>query len=419
MESREIIEFCSGYKKKYIYGCGKNGRVLCTFLGEHDVDIDGFIVSKIENEECVLGKRVLSVDVFVSEDHDSCVLIGVGDKNRGEVLSKVKEKGIKDYLEIPSKTLLGLELYTDFMESIQAKKSTCVLYYHRVCERPYDVWKLAVRPDEFEKQMRFLKENYHIRRLSDQDGYSGMSIAVTFDDGYYDNYVYAYPILKKYEIPAIFFVSTGYIDNKKMFWSDILEDIVFCNSDIPPYILMNGIKYFLVTDEDKKRFCYEIHPYLKALLPEEREIELIKIAEALRTNIRFKEEYRVMTSSEIQEIAQEGLVEIGGHSVTHSQMSALPKERQKQEILVSKKTLEEICKKQVNCFAYPYGSMADYDNHTEAIAKECGFQITVTTSPGLWIKEKGNLGIPRNVVSAESDLVGLQKTIRKIPFLYG
>ena len=77
----------------------------------------------------------------------------------------------------------------------------------------------ATTPDDFETQMEYLKSEFTVislvdfqtLRQSDSDLPDKVAV-ITFDDGYEDNYQYAFPILKKLELPATIFVSTAYID---------------------------------------------------------------------------------------------------------------------------------------------------------------------------------------------------------------
>ena len=88
-----------------------------------------------------------------------------------------------------------------------------ILMYHSVGDTD-NITKLSVSPENFERQMKFLKDNrYNVITLEKMAGYIRegkrppyKSIAITFDDGYYNNYQYAYPVLKKSDLPATIFI---------------------------------------------------------------------------------------------------------------------------------------------------------------------------------------------------------------------
>jgi peptidoglycan/xylan/chitin deacetylase (PgdA/CDA1 family) len=97
--------------------------------------------------------------------------------------------------------------------------------YHRVCplyfkkQIPY----ANVYPEEFERQIDYLRSNYQaitlaeFLRRSNMKEIKGDEVCITFDDGFRDNYLYAFPILKRYEVPASFFLVTKYIGTGKLF----------------------------------------------------------------------------------------------------------------------------------------------------------------------------------------------------------
>lgn len=111
-----------------------------------------------------------------------------------------------------------------------------VLMYHRVdyvspnasaLERD-----LTVSPEEFERQVRHLiNSGFHVVRLSEIEDavtsrrpFAEPMVAITFDDGYIDNYTRAFPILKRYNAPATIFIVTDTVGTKEhLSWGQIEE----------------------------------------------------------------------------------------------------------------------------------------------------------------------------------------------------
>lgn len=93
-----------------------------------------------------------------------------------------------------------------------------VFMYHHVAPNPGDM--ITVTPDIFDSQMRSVKEGgYRTLSLDETAAFiSGAFVpkercaVITFDDGYLDNYIHAYPVLKKYGLNAAVFLVTGWVD---------------------------------------------------------------------------------------------------------------------------------------------------------------------------------------------------------------
>lgn len=97
------------------------------------------------------------------------------------------------------------------------KRGVLILNYHSVNPD----YKFSTSPYDFEEQMLFLKENYEVISLDDLNSpdfnplmIDKVKVIITFDDGYEDNFLYAYPILRKYNLPATIFITTDFIFNK-------------------------------------------------------------------------------------------------------------------------------------------------------------------------------------------------------------
>ncbi len=107
-----------------------------------------------------------------------------------------------------------------FICKITRQNEVCVLEYHSIGSNG-SFYTVDTR--EFKKQIDYLRKNYKIVSLSEIEKFvrndivlPRKSVSITFDDGYYDNYLNAYPYLKKHGLSASIFLSTGYI-GKKMF----------------------------------------------------------------------------------------------------------------------------------------------------------------------------------------------------------
>jgi len=107
-----------------------------------------------------------------------------------------------------------------------------IVMYHSVAPEVAKGNLLTVSADTFDKQMSFLKRHrYNVIRLGSIKDYilgkkkiPGRTIAITFDDGYKDNYTYAFPILKKFNLPATIFIIVSEVGRPdRLSWEQIKE----------------------------------------------------------------------------------------------------------------------------------------------------------------------------------------------------
>ena len=100
-----------------------------------------------------------------------------------------------------------------------------VLCYHRVNSTSDDWNNITVRKETFIKQLNHLRRNYEIVR-SGEDIFKENAVAITFDDGYEDTYLNAFPILEQWQIPATIFISTLCIDKEIEDWCNELSRLI-------------------------------------------------------------------------------------------------------------------------------------------------------------------------------------------------
>lgn len=134
----------------------------------------------------------------------------------GENNNKPNETQIDINYDKGSKVTISNEIDKSMDNNIN--KKVPILCYHAVSNEIDGIYELFVSPEEFDQQMKFLKDNnYSVIRLEEYEDAINYDkpVILTFDDGYRDNYTNAYKILKKYNYPATIFIIAGAIGNEK------------------------------------------------------------------------------------------------------------------------------------------------------------------------------------------------------------
>lgn len=267
-----------------------------------------------------------------------------------------------------------------------------ILMYHRVVDLRCDPLSLSVSVDHFAQHLDYLARTCQPMPLGElvaalqQGVLPQRAVAVTFDDGYGDNFVNAYPLLAAAQIPATIFVTSEPIDSRQEFWWDELERVVLAPMSFPALLRCSmragEFAWSLNGVEDQPRAYWALYHALKPLAPDERAAALQQLGRWANAAPADRAAYRAMTRTELAEIVNGGLVEIGGHTRNHPQLAALPVDAQRAEIVGGKRRLEELIGSPLKAFAYPYGQATDFTEETTVIVRAAGFGMALTTIHG-------------------------------------
>ena len=123
------------------------------------------------------------------------------------------------------KSLLGRLIFETGLKVGLLRNAAVVVAFHRIqdTERPE---ALTVATRTFEEYCRFFRRHFHVVPLRDlvakleQGGRPSGDLAITFDDGYRDNYENAAPVLERLSLPATFFVVSRWLDTAVVPWWD-------------------------------------------------------------------------------------------------------------------------------------------------------------------------------------------------------
>jgi peptidoglycan/xylan/chitin deacetylase (PgdA/CDA1 family) len=230
--------------------------------------------------------------------------------------------------------------------------------YHHINPRKGDM--VTVTPEVFEGQMEYLhRSGYRTLKIDELlNCISGKltikekSVVVTFDDAWLDNYVYAYPVLKKYKINAAIFIITDRTDRASNIESRGSE-VRWQETKIPTHTESKK----LITDGQPNKV--------------------------------------VINWDMAKEMSDSGLVEFYSHTKTHAKCDCLSESELWEELGGSKRIIEERLGKPCPYLCWPYGR---YNDNAIKIAREIGYKAIFTTNHGVVKKYSDPFTIKRIVV---------------------
>ena len=286
----------------------------------------------------------------------------------------------------------------------QVKGKAIILMYHRVSNfygvgEYHNPYKRGIDLPRFEQQMRFISEKMHpihmqtlVSRIREGKGIHPKSIIVTFDDGYEDNYTNAFPILKKYSIPATIFLTVGSVNTKSSFWWDVLGELIekskvdYLNGRTlerligrPNSKIIGRIPIFRAIEKD--RAVTLLSNKLKKLDTEHLWWAVEGIRNAVGLYGTELEKQEMLNWEQIEEMSQVG-IEFGSHTVTHPDLGRIGQHRIESELRNSKKILESKLERRVQGIAIPYGLKQNYDSEVLNLVKKVNYQYCLTAVPG-------------------------------------
>jgi peptidoglycan/xylan/chitin deacetylase (PgdA/CDA1 family) len=303
------------------------------------------------------------------------------------------------------------------------EKRALILMYHQVCQKKADPWQLAVSPDCFQKQLEILKRKFTVVSLEElvtslkREKLKSNMVAITFDDGFVDNYQNAAPLLEWYGMPATFYLTTNPLKDQKLYWWDELQSVILLTERLPKILKVNvaGKPFQFEFRRDQvltSKMSQENFTWVYGKPTPNERISLYLQLWKMIQPLQHLDQYTIMRELRawagiiylplgngapmkvyhMQKLSKNDLFSIGAHTVNHAMLGAQTELVQGYEIRESKNEIELLSEKKIKAFAYPYGN---YNAVTQDILKKNGFDHAVTTE--------------QRAVSAASDLFALPR----------
>lgn len=228
----------------------------------------------------------------------------------------------------------------------------------------------------FERHLQWLKKYCHVVPLSEYLNGAlhpeKLTVTISFDDGYKNNFSIAFPLLEKYQIPATFFVTASVSQGQTVRWFDLLDigrlNRIGCLDFYGERYQNKGRKGFIgeKSQRNLKTVLRESDlPAIQEFLSCNR--QLFKLLELPEWNIYWE----LMSQEEIAAASKSKFITVGSHGASHLSLNHIAENSVLNELISSKNWLEQITGKTIDSFSFPYG---DYSPKIAQVVSKCGYK---------------------------------------------
>ena len=296
-----------------------------------------------------------------------------------------------------------LWVYLFLRDNLFGSEKVRILLYHRVLDlqREKDFCSLPgiiVSVKMFDEQMKYLSENYNVislenlvDSLKNNLPFPKKGVVITFDDGWKDNFSFAFPTLKKYNLPATIFLTSGYIGTNKIFWPEQVISILKSeknlkeksknlSDEIYPSVIQDCLDELVQYKKPYWDILTDLIEYLKYSTEVKREVIIDDLKKRMKSSGELFSDRPSLLNWEEIGILEKNYISFGSHSINHPILTQLDKAEAKKEIFDSKREIEKKLSRPVLAFAYPNGDLNDW---VKDLVKQAGYLGAVTLGSGL------------------------------------
>lgn len=285
-------------------------------------------------------------------------------------------------------------------------KKHLILTFHRIRSGsdPFSLYDTcpSIPIGLFSELIFYVKKNYKVvplKYLSEQRSSKTPLAAITFDDGWQDNYQYAYPILKDCQVPATIFVTTGKIGSTEPFWQQKLGCLfqsVLDKRDLQLETVLRSLIQCRPQDPIKKELFFKTVRKWKSLSLDDIRSKL----DDLPVDLNKNKKRLFLNHEEILEMSR-SVIDFGSHTVDHTILTNENEIEAAFQLKESKQSLEQLLQKSVYAFAYPNG---DYSSKVAMIAGQTGYTVGCTTKKKKVSEKDSLLKLPRIEIPSKEEI---------------
>jgi peptidoglycan/xylan/chitin deacetylase (PgdA/CDA1 family) len=286
-----------------------------------------------------------------------------------------------------------------------AERGGLVFMFHRLSEHP-DPFRPGCSVEMFELFCRHIVKHYDVLPLADleQRRHAGQpltrTIALTFDDGYADNFWLALPVLERHGLPATVFIVTQPINRGPPLWTSRVAWIAEHGRLDGPPPEISGLSLRLRHPIERAATATALVERLRVLEPTQRDEVIDELAEQLAVEDFSGLQDEMLSWDQLRQMERAGFT-AQPHTVSHPILSYLSEHEMEREIGQAKEEIEAQLGRKADFFAYPRGTTADFDRRAVDVVRRLGFRAAYTTRFGAVTQRQQPLRLPRVTLYAQ------------------
>ncbi len=281
-----------------------------------------------------------------------------------------------------------------------------ILGYHHIGKIRLSLSPFAVPPERFERHIAHFSQNFNVIGMNEvaelfrKKRLLRDAMVFSFDDGYFDNAVYAAPALKKAGLTGVFYLTGQSLANEPLLWNDRLACLLESLTEVPSGVLetLSPLLRELIKSKGDRRIAKtrQVFMCFRDMPKEERNRLLEELSAFSKSYERGVSNPRaLMGTAEIKFLVECGH-EIGAHTLTHERLS----EKKGESEAIQSVVLFRAHGYAIDSFAYPFGKPDDINVEIPKALRRSGIATAVTTVEGVVSVSKADpLFLPRMLVA--------------------
>jgi peptidoglycan/xylan/chitin deacetylase (PgdA/CDA1 family) len=303
-----------------------------------------------------------------------------------------------------------------------AKLGVVVITLHRVLpDSEYDCARLrpgmVVRASTFQRFLEYIARHCECVLPGDAKFETGSAnahrrprLAITFDDGWKDNFETAFPISAKQGIRFTIFICPEMITRRSGFWTATIGGLWATAETAEKLDLVRTL-----CGSETSRSAESLIECLKHVSPKDREALIVRLQATLQPYTApadLSNAEQLLTWSDVKEMSAAG-ISFGSHTNTHAILTDIPGSDAVQELAESKRAIEAELK---TCFSFAYPN-GDWSPQIRDWVAQSGYQAAFINSPGIWQADSNRFSIPR-INLWEGSLAGFRGRFSRLALEY-